>query len=386
MGRVDVRRKYVESVGLGFALRQAFEVGTDAESLRRCHVPLMIEKLARRCSLGEGIAEGRGKLYNFVFRCRVALREMEHDKLETVNHCIRGAAQQAAASGGLRTSLIERFLRTGEETWDGAGSGRFTLAQLNDDEVYTGATKTALRTLFRLLADLLPAEAQEVPQVGLETIRASIGPMVKGLVERDWQEVALRELTARTFVLNFQGAKAAVDAELSTCFMGTAWQILWALFGDYGLKPEEINVECDGVSAGDFAHVRLSAYETKDPYSDVIVHESAHLLHYLKPEHYGLHVRRGQERFVDVEFCHRELFAFACEAYSRVVRHDKRKSRISFAEEMKERAFSFPRDRIEEVAALVLNAARARNGWRVIREATVIPRVRGRAREFPTYP
>ncbi len=77
-------------------------------------------------------------------------------------------------------------------------------------------------------------------------------------------------------------------------------------------------MERDGLSAGDFAHVRLSAYETKDPYSDVIVHESAHLLHYLKPEHYGLHVRRGQERFVDVEFCHRELFAFACEAYSRV--------------------------------------------------------------------
>ena len=52
------------------------------------------------------------------------------------------------------------------------------------------------------------------------------------------------------------------------------------------------------VSAGDFAHVRLSAYETKDPYRDVIVHEAAHLLHYLKPTHYGLHVRRGQERFV----------------------------------------------------------------------------------------
>jgi hypothetical protein len=73
--------------------------------------------------------------------------------------------------------------------------------------------------------------------------------MVKGLVQDDWQEVALRELTARTFVLNFQGAKVAMDAELSTCFMGTAWQILWALFGDYGLKPEEIEVECDGVSA-----------------------------------------------------------------------------------------------------------------------------------------
>src|ERR1035441_874973 len=62
--------------------------------------------------------------------------------------------------------------------------------------------------------------------------------------------------------------------------------------------------------------MRWSAYHTQDPYSDVIVHETAHLLHYLKPEHYGLRVRRGQERFVDVEFRHREL-AFACEAFSR---------------------------------------------------------------------
>jgi hypothetical protein len=186
--------------------------------------------------------------------------------------------------------------------------------------------------------------------------------------------------------MHFASPQKKEAAKLSTCFMGTAWKLLWALFGDYGLKPEEINVECDGVSAGDFAHVRLSAYETKDPYRDVIVHEAAHLLHYLKPTHYGLHVRRGQERFVDVEFCHRELFAFACEAYSRVGLHNERKSRITFAEKMQEGAFSFPRGLIEQVAALVLNAARARNGWRVIREATVIRRVRGRARVFPTCP
>ena len=118
--------------------------------------------------------------------------------------------------------------------------------------------------------------------------------------------------------------------------------------------------------------MRWSAYETKDPYSDVVVHEAAHLLHYLKPRHYGLPVRRGQERFVDIEFVHRELFAFACEAYSRVALHSERKSRISFAEKMPEGAFSFPQDQLEEVAALVLKAARARNGWRVIRDATAI--------------
>jgi hypothetical protein len=45
-----------------------------------------------------------------------------------------------------------------------------------------------------------------------------------------------------------------------------------------GLKPEDIELIRDG-EACDFAHVRWSAYQTKDPYSDVIVHEVAHLLH-----------------------------------------------------------------------------------------------------------
>ena len=56
------------------------------------------------------------------------------------------------------------------------------------------------------------------------------------------------------------------------------------------------------------------------------------MLHYLKPSHYGLQVRRGQERFVDTEFRHRELFAYACEAYSRVVLLGDHKSRIAFVE------------------------------------------------------
>jgi len=101
--------------------------------------------------------------------------------------------------------------------------------------------------------------------------------MVRGLVQCEWQKVALHELTARTFVLNFQGAKAAIDAELSTCYIRAAWQVLWIFSEDYGLKPDEIVTECDGLSAGDFAHV---PYETND-------HEAAHLLHYLKPEHNG---------------------------------------------------------------------------------------------------
>jgi hypothetical protein len=304
---------------------------------------------------------------------------LDHDRLQAVNQCIRDAARQAAGPGGLSAILIERFLRTGKETWEGAGSGQFTLAQFKEDEAYSRAAKTALRNLLDLLANLLPAEAQSSPPVPPETIRQRIEPMVSGLVQADWRDVALREITARTFILNLPGTRRALEAELSTCLMGSAWQVLWALFGDHCLKPDDIKVGCDGL-AGDYAHVRWSAYQTDDPYSDVVVHEAAHMLHYLKPSHYGFHVRRGQERFVDIEFHHRELFAYACEAYSRVILQGERKLRIAFAEKLLDAAFSFPRGQIEAIAALVLSAARARNGWRLIREATVIRRTRRRSK------
>ena len=302
---------------------------------------------------------------------------MELDKLSAANQCIRDAAQHAAAADRLSIPIIERFLRSAEETWDGAGSGQFTSAQFENDTVYRRAAKHAMRNLFSLLGNLLPAAVQSAPPIPPDTVLRHIEPMVKGLVQGDWQEVGLRELAQRTFVLNFQGAKAAMEVELPSCDMESPWRILWGLYGDYGLKPDDIDMACDGL-AGDFAHVRWSAYQTKDPYSDVIIHEAAHLLHYLKPRNFGLHVRRHQERFVDIEFRHRELFAYACEAYSRVVPHRERKLRIAFAEKMADAAFSFPQGQLGEIAALVLSAARARNGWRVIREATVTHRTRGR--------
>lgn len=63
---------------------------------------------------------------------------MERDRLQVVNQCIRDAAEHAAAPDGLSAMLIERFLRTGEETWEGAGSGRFSLAQFKEDGIYAG--------------------------------------------------------------------------------------------------------------------------------------------------------------------------------------------------------------------------------------------------------
>jgi hypothetical protein len=262
--------------------------------------------------------------------------------------------QDAGAPDRLSVSIIEHFLRTADETWDGAGSGQFTTAQFQNNEAYRRAVKNAMRALFHTLANLLPAGAQLAPHIDPEAIRPRVGPMVKGLVQEDWQEVALRELVSRTFVLNLRGAEAAMEVELPSCDMESPWRILWALYGDYGLKPDDIEMVCDGL-AGDFAHVRWLAYETQDPYSDVVVHETAHLLHYLKPRNFGLNVRRHQERFVDIEFRHRELFAYACGAYARVVLHGERKDRahIPHNRARSSRASGAPRTPASRSAAFV---------------------------------
>ena len=53
---------------------------------------------------------------------------------------------------------------------------------------------------------------------------------------------------------------------------------------------------------------------------------------------------------MDVEFEHRDLFAFAREAYSRVRLQPNRKPRIAFAEKMPEGAFSFADEHLVDVA------------------------------------
>lgn len=283
---------------------------------------------------------------------------------------IERVAADAAEAGGLDARLLSHFLRTGDATWEGASSGQFTREQFHVDMAYSAAARSAMRALFASMGELLPEEDRTAAPLPAEFVVARIRPMIEGLLPPVWRETALREIAARLFILNYAGARAALEAERSSCGLDGSWRLFWLSFEDYQLKPPEIEIACEGM-ASDYAHVRWSsALQPTDPFHDVVVHEAAHMLHYLKPAHFGLTTRRGQERFLDVTFRHRELFAYSCEAYSRVVAvGGARSERVAFAETMLESATSFPEDEIAGIADLVLAAARARNGWRVIRDA-----------------
>ena len=295
-----------------------------------------------------------------------------------VDRCISKAARHVSPYDRAEAKAINVFLHMGEDGPNDVIPEGNVLEWMRGAQVRKKRRIAALWHLFYLLARYLPAEARETPSVTAEAVEDIVRPMVDGLIQPDWREVALRELGRRVFVLDHDTTMAAMKAEISTGWIGEAWRVFWLYFEDYGLAPRGLKLAMDGVSAGTFAHVRPSARKKADPYCDVVGHEAAHLLHYLKPENFELSVRRGQERFLDVRFDSRELFAFACEAFSQVLKAGDRKARLAFAERMREDATSFPKNGRKRFSELVLAATRSRNGWKVIRE-TVVEKRRSRS-------
>lgn len=299
----------------------------------------------------------------------------ENNKSEYALSCITRAARQAAGSGPA-CAAVERFLRTGNSHL--SRSSRYSLEGIKKERVHSDLCKTALWNLFEALSAQLPAAEKNIAAVMPEMIREKVRPMVTGLVQEEWRETALRELGKRVFVLNAAGARKAIEAELTTSWLHEAWNVFWLFFSDHALRPETVRRPVfEGITAGTFAHISRSAYERDDGTSDVIVHEAAHLLHYLKPEDYGLPIKRGQERFLDVRFIDRELFAYTCEAYTRLLQKGRGPA-LKSAERIWEICGHYPprKSLVKEIAALLLKAAKARNGWKVIKERTVAKRGR----------
>jgi len=64
-------------------------------------------------------------------------------------------------------------------------------------------------------------------------------------------------------------------------------------------------------------HVNSSI--TISPKSDYAIHEAAHIFHNCKREMIGLPATRRREWLLDIDYAKRETFAYACEAYSRIL-------------------------------------------------------------------
>ena len=117
-------------------------------------------------------------------------------------------------------------------------------------------------------------------------------------------------------------------------------------------------------------HVSVEYFDANNRFDDYVVHEAAHIFHNCKRETLGLNAIRHREWLLEIDFAKRETFAYACEAYSRILELGKtRSTRNRLLSELADGAMP-PDERVHgaEYVDILREAVAAGNGWKSIRE------------------
>ena len=206
--------------------------------------------------------------------------------------------------------------------------------------------------------------------------RAKVTPMVQGLFPRREQEVVLDAL-GRSVVFLMPSNIQTVLAE--TQWHTTAWDLANLYLESVGAELlSEDAPRLLGLSEETTCYVSAEYFRAGDPLADFVVHEAAHVFHNCKRRTIGLRETRGREWLLQIEFAKRETFAYACEAYSRILvlgaKPAERRRLLAALEQqpLPERAGVHA----DEYVDILHEAVTARNGWKRILERCSGPRPR----------
>ena len=100
----------------------------------------------------------------------------------------------------------------------------------------------------------------------------------------------------------------------------TAWDLanLYLASFDADLLAEDAPAIL-GLSEETTCFVSAEYFRGESRFADFVVHEVAHIFHNCKRRTIGLREVRHREWLLDIDFSRRETFAYACEAYSRLL-------------------------------------------------------------------
>ncbi len=195
--------------------------------------------------------------------------------------------------------------------------------------------------------------------------RSRVEPMVRGLFKKVEQEAVLLLMDGCLIVL----LPSTIQGILDSADLGTAWKLanLYLL----SIDAEPISSEAPsivGMSVGTKCYVSMSYFDKSQPFDDYVVHEAAHLFHNSKRKPIGLHVSRKSEWLLPIAFSKRELFAYSCEVYSRILllSKDKRERLLEF--EKAKDSFYPDDERVDtnQLFFILREAVEARAGWKTI--------------------
>lgn len=227
------------------------------------------------------------------------------------------------------------------------------------------------------LADALVAEVRrrtagkpvpyDMPALDLPTFtRNKVGSMVRGLFRRSEQETVLATLE-RSVVFLTPDTIEHVLRDLA--WPHTAWNLANIYLGSLGAKFLSAHApRVAGLGDEMTCYVSMEYFAAKHPFADFVVHEVVHVFHNCKRETIGLPETRTREWLLDIEFRKRETFAYACEAYSRILELGATPAaRRALLVELD--AGPVPSDETvsgDEYLDILREAVVARNGWKRI--------------------
>ena len=261
---------------------------------------------------------------------------------------------------------VERYLATGDcdplfRAWPG-----HTLARCQAGEA---TLRQALILEVRRRTDGLPA-AQLPPGLDFATfVREKLRPMVTGLFPDAQRELLLDTLQRGVYVLTSDNIESILR---DTPWISTAWTLADMYLRAAGARPLGPNAEyVVGLSEETTSYVTVAYFREDDPFADFIVHEAAHVFHNCKRDTIGLPGRKRQEWLLDIDYAKRETFAYACEAYSRLLEMSPTPAARRASLRQLLAAPAPPDERVDaaEYQDILAEASADRNGWKRIAES-----------------
>jgi hypothetical protein len=273
---------------------------------------------------------------------------------------------------------VERYVRTGEHDnhlflgWPGGNLGA---RGENGHAALSGA-------LIAEVQRRMPHA--EVPDAlrGLDVeafARTKLAPMVRGLFPHSEQGTVLDMLARSVVFLTPMNIEPILRGMR---WPGTAWTLANLYLTSFGAEPLSSEApHIVGLSEETNCYVSVEYFVGSGRLEDFVVHEAAHVFHNCKRQTVGLPYTRRREWILDIAFGKRETFAYACEAYSRILELSKGPAeRRALLAEVERKVP--PTDQVDpvEYGEILLEAVAARNGWKRILGRCSPPRRAGAAR------
>lgn len=281
---------------------------------------------------------------------------------------------KCANGAGPRANEILRYLATGDY------DPRHTAWPGNVFESGAAARRDLTEALIAEVRKRRPASTEERKPAFrsrddlTQFAHVKLAPMVRGLFPRVEHEAVLAALETSVVFLTHENIE---DLLRESSWLHSSWTLANLYLGSIGAQLlAEDAPRIVGLSEETTCYVSAEYFRETDKFADFIVHEAAHIFHNCKRRTVGLRETWRREFLLEIEFRKRETFAYACEAWSRILELSKRPAeRTALVAELVTGAFA-PDERVDpdELSDILREAAGARNGWKRILKRCAPPK------------